>query len=73
MSTPAQTPTSKTIYVTRSGLPLRFELEWPFRYATSGADFDVLHTAITLVMNAQFNVLNNNYTRIVQFGLRVSF
>jgi len=25
------------------------------------------------VMNAQFNVLNNNYTRIVQFGLRVSF
>jgi hypothetical protein len=23
-------------------------LEWPFRHATSGADFDVLHTAITL-------------------------
>jgi hypothetical protein len=48
MSTPAQTPTSKTIYVTRTGLPLSFKLEWPFRHATSGADFDVLHTAITL-------------------------
>src|SRR5260370_15246120 len=39
---------SKTIYVTRTGLPLSFKLEWPFRHATSGADFDVLHTAITL-------------------------
>jgi len=48
MSTPTQTPTSKTIYVTRTGLPLSFKLEWPFRHATSGADFDVLHTAITL-------------------------
>src|SRR5260370_28409153 len=42
------TPISKTIYVTRTGLPLSFKLEWPFRHATSGADFDVLHTAITL-------------------------
>jgi hypothetical protein len=48
MSTPAQTHTSKTIYVTRTGLPLSFKLEWPFRHATSGADFDVLHTVITL-------------------------
>jgi len=48
MSTPNQTPTPKTIYVTRTGLPLSFKLEWPFRHATSGADFDVLHTAITL-------------------------
>jgi hypothetical protein len=48
MSTPTQTPASKTIYVTRTGLPLSFELEWPFRHATSGADFDVLHTTITL-------------------------
>jgi hypothetical protein len=45
-STPA--PTSKTIYVTRTGLPLSFKLEWPFRHATSGADFDVLHTVVTL-------------------------
>jgi hypothetical protein len=46
MSIPA--PSSKTIYVTRSGLPLSFKLEWPFRPATSGADFNVLHTVITL-------------------------
>ena len=46
--TPTQTPTSKTIYVTRTGQPLSFRLEWPFRHATSGADFDVLHAAITL-------------------------
>ena len=48
MSTPTQTHTSKTIYVTRTGLPLSFKLEWPFRHATSGADFDVLHAEITL-------------------------
>ena len=48
MSIPTQTPTGKTIYVTRTGLPLSFKLEWPFRRATSGADFDVLHTVITL-------------------------
>ena len=48
MSAPTQTPTTKTIYVTRTGLPLSFKLEWPFRHATSGADFDVLHAVITL-------------------------
>jgi hypothetical protein len=48
MSTANQTLISKTIYVTRTGLPLSFKLEWPFRRATSGADFDVLHTVITL-------------------------
>ena len=42
------TPTMKSIYVTRTGLPLSFKVEWPFRHATSGADFDVLHTVITL-------------------------
>jgi len=48
MSTATATPISKTIYVTRTGLPLSFKLEWPFRHATSGADFEVLHTVITL-------------------------
>jgi hypothetical protein len=48
MSTPTQTSTPKTIYVTRTGLPLSFRFEWPFRHATSGADFDVLHAVITL-------------------------
>ena len=48
MTTPTPTPKSKTIYVTRTGLPLSFKFEWPFRRATSGADFEVLHTVITL-------------------------
>jgi hypothetical protein len=39
---------SKMIYVTRTGLPLSFSFEWPFRHATSGADFEVLHAVITL-------------------------
>jgi hypothetical protein len=46
MSTP--TPSPKTIYVTGTGLPLSFKFDWPFRHATSGADFDVLHAEITL-------------------------
>ncbi|MGB9073358.1 MAG: hypothetical protein WCC22_12020 [Terriglobales bacterium] len=41
-------PHSKTIYVTRSGLPLSFHLDWPFRPSTSGADFHVLHAEVTL-------------------------
>ena len=48
MSTTTPPSISKTIYVTRSGLPLSFKFEWPFRHATSGADFDVLHAVITL-------------------------
>ena len=48
MSTPTQTQAPKTIYVTRTGLPLSFKFEWPFRRATSGADFDVLHAVIAL-------------------------
>jgi hypothetical protein len=39
---------NKTIYVTRTGLPLSFKFDWPFRHATSGADFEVLHAEITL-------------------------
>src|ERR1700747_2033457 len=38
----------KTIYVTRTGLPVSFNFDWPFRHATSGADFDVLHAEILL-------------------------
>jgi len=36
------------IYVTLTGLPLSFHLEWPFRKSTSGADFFVLHAGIRL-------------------------
>lgn len=46
--TSEQSAPTKTIYVTRTGLPLTFHLDWPFRHSTSGADFDVLHTEITL-------------------------
>ena len=46
MSTPAVP--ERTIYVTQSALPLSFKLAWPFRMATSGADFHVLHAEITL-------------------------
>lgn len=48
MSTPDENSAGKTIYVTRSGLPVSFKFDWPFRRATSGADFEVLHAEITL-------------------------
>ena len=35
--------TEPQIYVTLAGLPLRIELEWPFRRSGAGADFYVLH------------------------------
>ena len=38
----------RKIYVTLSGLPLSFRLEWPFHKSTSGADFWVLHADIRL-------------------------
>jgi hypothetical protein len=39
---------SRKVYVTLSGLPLSFQLAWPFHKSTSGADFFVLHTDIRL-------------------------
>ena len=53
MSDQAQKPEnqqgkSKTVYVTLTGLPLSFELKWPFHKSTSGADFWVLHGDIRL-------------------------
>jgi hypothetical protein len=42
----------KTIYVTLTGLPLSFELHWPFHKSTSGADFWVLHADIRLENSA---------------------
>src|ERR1700740_3376034 len=38
----------RKIWMTLSGLPLSFQLEWPFHKSTSGADFWVLHAEITL-------------------------
>jgi len=39
---------TKRIYITLTGLPLSFHLEWPFHKSTSGADFFVLHGDISL-------------------------
>ena len=38
----------KRIFVTLTGLPLAFNLQWPFHRSTSGADFWVLHGDIRL-------------------------
>ncbi len=38
----------KKIWVTLTGLPLSFQLSWPFHRSTSGADFWVLHGDIRL-------------------------
>jgi hypothetical protein len=38
----------KKIYVTRTGLPLSFHFDWPFRKSTAGADFRYLHANIQL-------------------------
>jgi hypothetical protein len=38
----------KKIYVSLTGLPLSFDLKWPFHRSTSGADFWVLHADIQL-------------------------
>ena len=40
--------TQKKIWMTLTGLPLTFALEWPFHQSTSGADFWVLHGDIRL-------------------------
>ena len=42
----------KKIYVTLAGLPLSFDLQWPFRKSTSGADFFFLHGDIRLEHSA---------------------
>lgn len=42
----------KRIYVTLTGLPLSFELRWPFHKSASGADFWVLHGDIRLENSA---------------------
>jgi hypothetical protein len=48
MHSPGNGSAGKTIYVTRTGLPLSFNPEWPFHKSTSGADFYVLHADIAL-------------------------
>jgi len=47
----------KTIYVTRTGLPLSFHFDWPFRKSTAGADFWYLHAEIRLENGAGMSSL----------------
>jgi hypothetical protein len=44
----ARDAAERKIWVTLTGLPLTFKLEWPFHRSTSGADFWVLHGDIRL-------------------------
>ena len=39
----------KKIYLSLTGLPLTFDLQWPFHRSTSGSDWYVLHGTITVV------------------------
>ncbi len=45
------------IYLTRSGLPLRISLDWPFHRSHSGADFHVLHGTVSLVNSEGLHAL----------------
>lgn len=42
------TETTTSTYVTTHGIPVTFELHWPFHHSTSGADFEVLHGQLRL-------------------------
>ena len=44
----ARDAASRKVWVTLTGLPLTFRLDWPFHQSTSGADFWVLHGDIRL-------------------------
>lgn len=44
----APEPNHARVWVTLTGLPLSIRLDWPFRAATSGSDFWVLHGDIRL-------------------------
>src|SRR6201997_2448996 len=48
MSAQTNRSSDRKVYVTLTGLPLTFRLEWPFHKSTSGADFWVLHGDIGL-------------------------
>ena len=49
--------TTGTVFISLSGLPLLIELEWPFRQASSGADFYVLHSTLRLADDSGLHAL----------------
>src|SRR2546426_2712958 len=53
----AKDPEEKKIWMTRTGLPLTFRLQWPFHKSTSGADFWVLHGDIRLLNSEGLHAL----------------
>lgn len=48
VSDAAREAAARKVWVTLTGLPLTFRLEWPFHQSTSGADFWVLHGDVRL-------------------------
>ena len=48
-------------YVTLGGVPLRFELQWPFHKSTSGADWQVLH-GVARLLSAPENLLHTEFS-----------
>jgi hypothetical protein len=50
-------PQKSPIYVSVTGLPLRFHFEWPFQKSTAGADFWYLHADIRLATSAELHAL----------------
>jgi hypothetical protein len=50
-------PQKSPIYVSVTGLPLRFHFEWPFQKSTAGADFWYLHADIRLATSADLHAL----------------
>lgn len=47
----------KKLYVSMDGLPLRFDLQWPFHKSTSGSDWWVLHGTIRVESTAGLHAL----------------
>jgi hypothetical protein len=45
------------VYVSVTGLPLRFHFEWPFQKSTAGADFWYLHADIRLATSEDLHAL----------------
>jgi hypothetical protein len=45
------------LYISRSGLPLRIEFDWPVHRSQSGADFFVLHGTVSLANSVGLHAL----------------
>jgi hypothetical protein len=50
-------PADKKLYITIDGLPLTFDLHWPFHKSTSGSDWWVLHGTIRVETTSGLHAL----------------